>query len=76
MIEGGETRRLNRAAIFKWIYWVVTTLWVLFCFVGTFVGLSYHSLDPIAPQILEGFVTATIPPVLLYLILRLFRLFE
>ena len=76
MIEGGEIRHVNRAVIFKGVYWVTTTLWVVFCFVGTFVGLSYHSLDPIRPQILEGLVIATIPPALLYLILRLFGLFE
>ena len=62
--------------IVKWLYLVVSILWVAFCYVGTLIGLAYHSREPFAPQVLEGIATALIPLGILYLLLAYFGVFK
>ena len=68
-------RRVVRI-VFRWMYWIGTILWCFFCFAGTVVGLHYHSLDAVAPQVLEGLAIALIPAVLVYLLFRRFGVFS
>jgi hypothetical protein len=62
--------------IVKWLYLVISILRVAFCYVGTLVGLAYHSREPFAPQVLEGIATALIPLGILYLLLAYFGVFK
>ncbi len=51
------------------IYFALTACWFIYCWVGTLVGLSYHTDWPVESQIVEGIVLAVIPAVLGYPIL-------
>lgn len=53
--------------MFKLLYSVVTILWLIFCYFGTSVSLSYNTDWPIAPQVWQGIYIAVFPPVLIYL---------
>ena len=56
------------------IYLSLTACWFAFCWVGTMVGIAYHTEWPVAPQIWEGIGIAFIPALLGYLIIfQLFR---
>ena len=56
------------------IYLALTVCWFVFCWVGTMVGVAYHTDWAIAPQIWEGIGIALIPSVLGYLLVfHLFR---
>ena len=63
---------MNHRRTLQWVYWITTIVWLLFCFAGTEVGLAYRFQEPVAPIVLDGIVIAVTPPVLVYLIFRLF----
>jgi hypothetical protein len=55
--------------ISKLLYFLIATLWLIYCFIGTWVGISYHTDWPIGPQIWQGIGIAVLPISIGYLTL-------
>jgi hypothetical protein len=51
------------------LYGLIASLWLAYCFIGTGVGINYHTDWPIAPQIWQGIGMALLPTSLGYLTL-------
>jgi hypothetical protein len=53
----------------KLLYFLVAALWLVYCLIGTLVGINYHTDWPIAPQVWEGIGIAILPTFIGYLAL-------